>query len=252
MSHSFNDTTNLRGLVQQYEKEIGATRGTVSGNTNLLKEFTADANEALDEYTALALRASGKWQFDDSNHTDYPFIETDLLSGQRDYTFTLDEEGNLILDVYKVMVKDPNGIYVEIEAVDQQNDDYMESFYNGENTTGIPTRYDKTGNGIFLDVIPNYNWRTAQEGEKGLKIFINRESQYFTYSDTTRKPGVRGTHHKYFYLRPALDYARRNTLTSYPRIEAEFLKLTAEIKKDYGERAKDQQLIITTETICSI
>jgi len=239
-------------IVQKYEKEIGASRGTISGNTTLLKEYTANANEALDEYTAIALRASGTWQYDDTNHTDYPFIEANLISGQRSYTFTSDENGNLILDVYKVMVKTPAGIYIEIEAVDQQNGDYMESFYNGENVTGTPTRYDKTANGIFLDAIPNYNWRLVEDGERGLKVFINRESSYFTYTDTTRKAGVRGTHHKFFYLRPALDYARQNSLNSYPRIEAEYLKLVAEIKKDYAERKKDEQLIITTPIVDNI
>lgn len=249
MSLSFN--TEYTGIVQQYEKEIGVNRGDVANNTALLKEFTADANLALDDYTALALRASGAWQYDDSNHTDYPTIETDLVSGQRSYLFTEDANSNLILDIYKVMVKSPSGVYYEVEAVDQQNDRDMESFYNGEDVTGTPTRYDKTANGIFLDAIPNYNWRFANEAERGLKVFINRESSHFTYSDTTRKPGVRGTHHKYFYLRPAMDYARRNNLSSYVRLEAEVMKIEQEIKKDYSERAKDEEAIIKAPLIDS-
>lgn len=249
MSLPFN--VEYTGIVQQYEKEIGANRDDVASNTARLKEFTALANLALDDYTALALRASGKWQYDDSNHTDYPTIETDLVANQRSYIFTTDEEGNLILDIYKVMVKTPSGVYVEIEPVDQQSDLHMQSFYDDNNVTGIPAKYDKTANGIFLDVLPTYNWRIATELERGLKVFINRESSHFTYSDTTRKAGVRGTHHKYFYLRPALDYARRNSLASYPRIEAEVMKIEQEIKKDYNERAKDEEVIIRTELVDS-
>lgn len=247
MSLSFN--VAFTGIVQQYEKEIGANRGDIANDTSKLKEFTAQANLALDDYTALALRSSGSWQFDDSNHTDYPFIETDLVSGQRSYLFTSDENGNLILDVYKVMVKSPSGVYYEVDAVDQQNDLDMEGFYNGQNVTGTPTRYDKTGNGIFLDAIPNYSWRIATELERGLKVFINREASYFTYTDTTRKPGIVGTHHKYLYLKPALDYARRNSLNSYVRIEAEIMKIEQEIKKDFNERAKDETPIIKTQLI---
>lgn len=250
MSLPFN--VAFTGIVQQFEKEIGANRGDIANDTNRLKEFAALANLALDDYTALALRSSGAWQFDDSNHTDYPFIEADLVANQRSYTFTTDENNNVILDVYKVMVKSPTGIYTMIDPVDQQNGNDMESFYNGEDTTGIPTRYDKTGNGIFLDVIPNYSWRLAQESEKGLKVFINRESSYFTYTDTTRKAGIRGTHHKYLYLKPALDYARRNNLNSYLRIESEIIKIESEVKKDYSQREKDKQETLSPEPINSI
>lgn len=247
MSLPFN--VAFTGIVQQYEKEIGANRGDVASDTNRLKEFTAQANLALDDYTALALRSSGTWQFDDSNHTDYPFIEADLVANQRSYTFTTDENNNVILDVYKVMVKSPAGIYTMIDPVDQQNGEEMESFYNGDDTTGIPTRYDKTGNGIFLDVIPNYSWRIATELEKGLKVFINREASYFTYTDTTRKAGIIGTHHKYLYLKPALDYARRNSLNSYNWLLQEVIKIEAEVKKDYSQREKDKQNILSPEPI---
>lgn len=247
MSLPFNEA--YTGIVQQFEKEIGANRGDVANSTPRLREFTADCNLALDDYTAIALRSSGKWQFDDSNHTDYPTIETDLVSGQRSYTFTSDENGNLILDIYKVMAKSPSGIYYELDTIDQQSDIDAEGFYNGQDVGGTPTRYDKTANGIFLDAIPDYNWRQANEGERGLKVFINREASHFTYTDTTRKPGIRGTHHKYLYLRPALDYARRNNLGSYLRIEAELIKLEQEIKKDYNERAKDETPIIKMQLI---
>ena len=37
MSATFNDTTNYKGLVQLYEREIGANRGDISGSTDRLK-----------------------------------------------------------------------------------------------------------------------------------------------------------------------------------------------------------------------
>ena len=42
MSIQFNDTTTYKGLVQFFEKEVGFNRGDVAGNTDRLKEFTAD------------------------------------------------------------------------------------------------------------------------------------------------------------------------------------------------------------------
>ena len=42
-----------------------------------------DINVALDDAIDLAIRSCGIGQFDDTNHTDYPTITTDLTSGQR-------------------------------------------------------------------------------------------------------------------------------------------------------------------------
>lgn len=240
MSLSFNDTTTLRGLVQMYEREIGATPGDVSGSTARLKQFCADSNLSLDDYLTLVIQSSGTWKGDDTNHTDYPEIYTDINSGQRDYLFLTDENGNAILDIYKVYAKDSvSGAYRLLEPYDADSEGEASTFTNGLSTTGMPSKYDKTANTIRFDVLP-----TATVTD-GLKVSINREGSYFTHSDTTKKPGFPGVHHKYFYLKPALDYARRNTLTSYPRIEAEVMKLEREIQGYFSRRTKDEPRKLT-------
>lgn len=252
MALKFNDTTNLNGLVQLYEAELNYNDGDVSGNTSKLKRFTASVNNALDRYFAIAIKASGKWQLDDKNHTDYPIITTDLVSGQRDYPFTTDGSGNLILDIYKVMVKDEAGVYHEIYPSDQQSN-APESFYDGRNQTGRPYTYDKTGNALFLDFIPNYN------SDEGLKVFINRSSSYFVYTDTTKTVGY-PYHQEYFYLKPAYEVARRLGLKEEAGLEKEILKLEGNplngqvglIQKAYGNRAKDESVVLTAEVINGI
>lgn len=234
MSLQFNDTTNFKGLVQMYEKEIGATRGTVSSNTNLLKEFTADANLAIDDYITIAIQSSGKWKIDDSNHTKYPEITADLSTTARDYEFITDEQGNRILDIYKVYAKETGGAYKLLTAYDADTEAQSSSFTDGLNATGVPSKYDKYANSIVLDVFPSTNVTD------GLKVSINREGSYFTYDATTKKAGFPGTHHKFFYLKPALDYARRNSITSYQLIESEVIKLEREIKEYFDRRAKDE------------
>lgn len=235
MSLVFNDTTTYRGLVQLYEKEVGLQRGTISGDTDRLKEFTADVNEALDDFTRIALRASGTWQWDDSNQTDYPIITTDLISGQRDYTFTTDGNSNLILDIYKVFVASPAGIFTEMLPVDVESGwegqptpgarsgfiypTTLDSFTDGLNQSGTPNRYDKLANGIFLDPIPNYN------STNGLKMYVNREASYFVYTDTTKKAGIPGILQRYLFVRPAYDYARRNNLANASQILLELIKM---------------------------
>jgi len=235
MSAVFNDTTNYRGLVQVYEDEIGANLGDVSGNTTKLKKFAADANMALDDFVGMAIQSSGTWQFDDSNHTDYPIITTNLVSGQRDYTFTTDEGGSLILDIYKVLVADASGTFHEVDPVDAQSQKDTSGFWDGANTGGMPVKYDKTANGIFLEPIPNFNYTN------GLKVYINREASYFTYTDTTKKPGVPGIFHKYFALRPAQDYARRNNLANQNKIQEEVLRMEKDIEDYYALRPKDER-----------
>ncbi len=249
MSIQFNDTSTYKGLVQIYEKECGFNRGDISGDNDKLKDFAADVNLALDDFFLIGFRDSGTWQLDDSNYVagsgDFPFVRTSLVSGQRDYSFITDGYSNLILDIHRVMIADSSGIYREIEPVDQQtrnsNNVNTDSLIDGRNSTGTPTRYEKTGNGILLDPIPNYNYSS------GLKIFINREPSYFSYDATTKKPGVPGLLHRYFAIKPALDYARRNTLKNYTALANEVLSyegdkdrgLIGKIARAFGAREKD-------------
>ncbi len=197
---------------------------------------TADENLAMSKVWSIAFKAGAKWQFDDSNHTDYPIITTNLVANQRDYTFTSDEQGNIILDIYKVMVANEAGVYSEIMCVDQQSDVDMESFYNGQNTIGVPTRYDKTANGIFLDCIPSYN-KTS-----GLKIFINREGSYFTTSDTTKMPGFSALFHEYVALEPTVRYFKRNQMFDLAdRFNIDLVKMEEDIKIHYSSRDRDSK-----------
>lgn len=209
-------------------------RRNVKANTTsyLQADLTADINLAVDRFLSIAIPASGKWQLDDSNHTDYPIITTNLVASQRDYSFTGDENGNLILDIYKVMVKDPSGVYNEIKPVDQQSDSDVSSFWDGKESTGTPIRYDKTANGIFLDPVPSYN------STGGIKIFINREGSYFTTDDTTKKAGFDGRFHEYFALYPSYLYATRNNLLTREVFKRDLAEMEALIKYTYAGRER--------------
>ena len=254
MSLVFNDTTNKRGIIQAIERRIfPGDENRISGNATLLAEFTADINLALDKVTALIIAAGGTWQWDDSNFTDYPIITTDLVAGQRDYSVTTDESGKLILDIYKVLAKDENtGLYrelypVDAQSVEQPHDGYrwgaqsgvlgayngVNSLTDGGNEQGIPNRYDKTANGIFLDLIPSYN------STDGLKVYINREASYFTTTDTTKKPGFAGPFHDYLAVEPSFKYASIHTQSNAQAFQNEMLVMEAKIKEYYGNRERD-------------
>lgn len=245
MSLAFNDTSTHRGIIQKIERTIYGQDaiGRISGNSTLLAQWTADINCALDRAFHIIFQADGRWQFDDSNHTDYPIITTNLVANQRDYSYTTDANSNLILAIQKVAIL-PSAtatLYEEITPADAQTDP-LSSFVMS-NTTGIPTLYDKTANGIFLDPIPSYN-ATA-----GLKLYISREGSYFTTADTTKKPGFAGLYHEYLALYPAWQYAHRNNLANTNALYEEVLKLERDITEHYSKRDEDERDVLSGEGI---
>lgn len=198
-----------------------------------LADKTADINLALDFVWATIFKAGGTWQYDDSNQSDYPIITTNLVAGQRDYAFVTDEQGNLILDIYKVLIAQPNGTFKEITPVDVQSEKDVVGFYDGRDIQGTPNKYDKTANAIFLDAIPSYTITN------GLKVYINREGSYFTTADTTKKAGFAGLFHEFLALRPSYQYAYRNSLPNRDVLLAEMLRMEQAIKDYYGNRQRD-------------
>jgi hypothetical protein len=241
MSLSFNDTTNKKGIIQTIERILSLGDAFISGNTARLKEFTAEINLALDRAFAIIFGADGTWQFDDSGHTDYPIITTNLVSGQRDYSFTTDEGGNLILDIFKVLVQlsGDNAPFIEVFPVDVQSErESTQGFWNGLNVEAIPLYYDKTANAIFFDPIPSY------DKTDGIKIYISREGSYFLTTDTTKKPGFAGLYHEYLAYRPAYQFAVRNNLAIAPALRAEMLQLETDIEHHYARRERDKRSVL--------
>ena len=237
MSLQFSNTTTKGGIIQQIERNCGFNDGDISGNTLRLAQFTADVNSALDDALSTIFTAGGTWQFDDANHTDYPIITTNLVAGQRDYTFTEDENANLILDIYKLLVMDESGVYQEVDPVDAQmrnnNKTNVDSLTDGQDTQGIVKRYDMTATGIFLDLNPSYS-QTA-----GIKAYVNREGSYFATTDTTKKPGIDGLCHEYLALVPSYKYARNQSLPSVKRLEKDIFEMEMRLKDRYGRRERD-------------
>jgi hypothetical protein len=243
MSLQFSDTTNLNGIVELIDANVGT-----NSTSYPLKQKARDVNQAALRLQMLAIQAEGRFQVDDTNHTKYPLITADLVSGQRDYYFLTDEQSNIILDIYKVMIKDPAGIWVELKPVDQQSPNSrmnpVREMLDGQDIGGTPDRYDKSWNSIFLEPIPNYNWRTANEGENGLKIWINREHSYFVSTDTTKVLGFGHAFHEYLALRPSYQYAYRKGLANKKDLQLEMIRMEEEIEEYFSKRARDEKTAI--------
>lgn len=245
MSLKFNGAnTNEDGIVQMYEDEIGANPGDISGSPAKLKKLTSRVNLAFDKFLAVAFPPSGTWQFDDYNHTDFPVIKTNIESGRRDYTFTEDGSGNLILDIYKVAIL-PSATateYEDIHPVDTQSQPGLAADFNSSRT-GVPSEYDKTANGILFRTTPNYN------ATNGLLVYINREASRFVYTDTTKMPGVPGLFHDWFFIQPAEEHARRNSLPTYVGLRDRRMQLETDIRAYFGRRERDVRKQLTAKPI---
>ena len=120
-------------LLTQIQELTNTQNTTTSSYTTTSK--TRDINSAMYKYMLLAIQSEGKWQVDDTNQTDYPIIFGDVVSGQQDYSFGTDEQGNQILDIYKVRIKDSAGNWTTLTPTDLQTGNDIEL---NSTTTGIP------------------------------------------------------------------------------------------------------------------
>lgn len=241
MSTQFSNTTTKAGLIQLCEDYCGFSDGDISGNSVLLAKFTSWINLGLDDIWGVILQSCNLGGLDDNNYSDYPFFSTNLASGQRDYAYTVDGDGNVILDISRVMVASPSGVFAEIYPVNQEtttsnrgNPINTDSFINGKNASGTPTRYSKQGgNSILLDVIPNYN------STGGLLMFGNREASYFLTNDTTKRPGFAGIFQNYPAIFASEIYAGIKTLSNLKKINTDKVNMRRDVQVYYTSRDKD-------------
>lgn len=227
----YSDTTNRTGIVQVLE-DLTSTQ-SASTSSYPLATKTRDINMAFDDYQTIVTEASGTWQLDDSNHTKYPNMKFNVVSGQQDYSFTEDEQGNQVQDIYRVECKDANGVWQLLKAYDEQSE--TESLSARELLTGTPTRYYKTANGIFLDLTPNY------DSTLGIRMFFTRSPNYFTTSDTTKEPGIPNAHHRYLAVKPAYWYWLPKDSQRASLYFAELQKIEKMISDSVSQRVRDER-----------
>lgn len=246
MSLAYSDTSGKDGILQRIEQELGFPDAYITGDSTRLAQWTGSVNLALDRAFHIIFIADGRWQFDDGNQTTYPILTGNLVDGQRDYSFTADSDGNLVLSIDRVFLRmSTTEPYYEIFPRDVQSDAEGEisGFVDGLNTEGRPQTYDKTATGIFLDPIPNANV-TA-----GLKVYISREGSYFVVGDTTKKPGFAGLYHEYLVLEPAYRYARANRLDAQESLKRDVKELELSITEFYSKRDFHDRPVMTSEPI---
>lgn len=235
----------LSDLLTIIARRTGTQNSTSSSYTTANKVL--DINIALSHYMVLANSAAGNWRpADDTNQTDYPIVFGDLVSGQQDYTFTVDEQGNQILGIDRVRAKNQNG---EFYTLDQLDKDQLTDGELNAATNGTPTGYYLTANGIFLNVPPSYN------STDGLEISISRTPTTFSTGNTAKVAGIPWVHHEYLALRPSYFYCLDKGLPQAKNWELELYGsdkksgMEGAIKKYWRDRNRAFQQTLTGEEV---
>lgn len=221
----FSDTTNNTGIVQQ-TRQLMRVDSTQWPTANIVNS----TNNWHDRLTGYAIGADHRFQWDDTNHTELPEGTTTLTSGQTDYSFLTDEQGNTILTLLGVSIL-KNGVYHPLDVVDRATVD-MSTFAQ---VSGTPTAYDKIADNIIrLDRVP-----TATVSV-GLKFFFQRTGSYFAATDTTKSPGFAPVLHRGYVIASAYDGALTLGLENLQPLSVERDREEMKMIEYFGRRNNDE------------
>jgi hypothetical protein len=227
----FRNTTDRIGIVDLLEDLTDSQSTEISNYTIEVK--TRDINMAFDDYQNFVKSVAGTWQADDTSHTKYPNVKFNLVSGQQDYSFTVDEQGNQVQDIYRVEMKKADGTWTVLSYINEMDEDTALSTI--EASSGTPTEWFISANGIFLKNPPNYS------STLGLRMFYTRSPSYFVDTDDTKTPGIPNGHHKYLAWKPAYWYWLPKDTQRAQAYLNEVLRLEDSIKNEYSQRIRAQK-----------
>jgi len=206
-------------------------------------DMLISVNNAYDRVVSLINMSDSKWQWDDTNQTDFPISTTALVQDQQDYSLN-----SAHLSIDRVEVKDTNGEWYTLKQIDQQ---YLKglnevALTEYRSTTGVPEEYDMVGSSIFLYPIPNYSQSAS------LKLYFIRGPLAFTSGEVTtgtKVPGFNSLFHDLLPLWASYDYAVKTGKRNINLIYTEIERKEKALKEFYNKRNRDDGKTINMEPI---
>lgn len=189
--------------------------------------FTRLCNKWYKKAVAWIWRASGDWEYDDTNKTDLPMATTTLVDEQQDYSLP-----TWARDVERVEVMDDEGDYHLLTPFDKSmvKDEAMTEFLE---TPGMPVYYDIIGRSFFLYPKPAAGDVTLAAG---LKAHFKRDITEFTPDSTTTEPGFADNFHPICSVGPALELAPKYAPHMVAVLREQLRELKIDLRGFYGRR----------------
>lgn len=229
----FSDTTNLDGILQQTRDlmRVDSTQWSTQKVVN-------SCNNWFDKIVGYAIGADKRFQWDDSNHTKLPIGTTNLVAAQKEYSFLTDEQGNSIVTLTRIDIKDSNGDWRQLQTIDQM--EIPEALDEFQSTDGLPVYYDKIADNI-IRLYP----ASASNVTAGIKFYFQRTPSYFVASDTTKQPGCSPLLHRGFIIASAYDGALTLGLNNLQPLSVELQKEEQKMIVYFSDRKRDERSRLT-------
>jgi hypothetical protein len=230
----FSDTTNNLGIIQACERYTNLGDTTISGNTDKLKEFTAYINTSMRRIWHKIFMSSGEWIYDDGNQTNLPQATTALVDGQATYALPTGA-----LTIQRVEFKDESGIWTEIRPITL--DDIHTAVEEYKKEDGKPDTYRLLDDTIELFPAPDFGQVAS------LKIYFERGSVAFSYTDTTQSPGFVAEYHDLVPLEASLEWLKIHLPGdgTTAQLKEDYTKTEANLMAYYNRRFKAHKIVMT-------
>jgi hypothetical protein len=238
----------LTEILQDIERRLDYKSGTITGNATLKTSFINQVNDKKYEIETLILNSQDEFDYDDSNHTDFPIVTTPLTT-DRDYRLTVSER---VLKIKRLDVSYDGVNYVkaipidssEIEAIGLGNEELVDNYFSKESP-----RYDLKYGSWFL-----YPRATQAQVDAGAEAQIEwtREGVQFETdgTDDAVEPGFDRPFHSLLAKKVSLENIaikkgnRANTHVSV--LSADIAKQEDMLTKHYGHKQQDRKQAIAS------
>lgn len=192
-------------------------------------------NKAYNDIHTMILQSQDEWDFDDSNKTDFPILQTNLMADQQDYAMPSDT-----LKVKRAEITYDGTNYYKLEPFDIEERGLAtdtNSIAGSFNVT--EPKYAISAGSIFLYPIPGENVTN------GLKLWIFRTVDEFTSAELTTgtaEPGFDRQFHYMISLQASYDFISKRTKDqgTADRILRDFNTMEQRLKQYYGNKQTDR------------
>lgn len=237
----YNDTTNKSGILQRIEMTLGLPDGAITGDTTQLAYFTTLSNEVLYNIVSEILASQDAWDFDDSNHGDYPIATTPMVAGQRDYGLPTDYK---VLGIKRVDVTYDGSNYYPASHIDSsQFGQIGNTITEDNNFSDTQPAYDLKSNSVWV-----YPLATAAQVAAGAKVRIEyiRATDAFTTADTTQEPGIDRVWHELVPLGAAMKYAVFRNMENSRSLKVLYDEGIEKLRQYYSRKNRDDNTTLST------